>query len=185
MRVVFVVCILGALALFEDFSALATYHELTSAAEKATKERNYFEARNQLYGALLIAIDQHSKPPEIDELKTRLSRALRSTKEFKQADAIMKLRHNELRAFVKKRYQPDVWYDAAGGVYNNAIPKTRIVGVARMDKDGVIKAPIESTGASHAAGFMLLKPGDKDYDMMIKHVGGLKPGESKPIPVFR
>jgi hypothetical protein len=27
-------------------------------------------------------------------------------------------------------------------------------------------------------------PGDPDYDKVLKHLGGLKPGDDKPVPPF-
>ncbi|MBX3074180.1 hypothetical protein KF913_09640 [Candidatus Obscuribacterales bacterium] len=162
-----------------------SYHDLIDAANKAIDENNFFEARNQLAGALLKSIEQSAKTSEILGIRNRLAGAYKKTHQEKTAAKLLRLSKPSLRLFAKEKYNPDVWYDAAGGVYSNVICKTRTIGIARMDKNGVITAPLESTGVSHAAGFMLLKPGDKDYELIIKHVGGLKPGESKPIPAFK
>lgn len=183
------ILIISAILLLGAHEAVAkastSYRDMSVSADKALGQHNFFEARNQLAGALLKAVEQNAKSAEIIAIRTRLIGVYKRCHQSKTAAQLSKLPQGSLRAFAKKEYRPNVWYDAAGGVYNNVISKTPIIGIATMDKDGVIKAPLEGLGPSHAAGFMLLKPGDKDYDLMIKHLGGLNPGESKPIPAFK
>jgi hypothetical protein len=74
-----------------------------------------------------------------------------------------------------------------------AIPATAIagedrgagqsVGVATMLANGTILVGVGEDGPGARAQFVLeLHPGDTNYQMMIDHLGGLKPGETKPIP---
>ena len=61
------------------------------------------------------------------------------------------------------------------------------VGVAFMEEDGSLTVRLRAEGTIHGrkevgdAAFYYNK-GDKEYWRIIKHVGGLKPGESKPVP---
>lgn len=59
-----------------------------------------------------------------------------------------------------------------------------ILGMATMAADGSIVAPIESPGPTHTASILRLKPGDPEYESFLEHIGGLKPGETKPLPVW-
>jgi hypothetical protein len=65
----------------------------------------------------------------------------------------------------------------------DAPPET--IGVATMEKDGTIVLQLRATGPG-VMGDALLKypPSDKDYKKILDHLGGLKPGESKPVPPF-
>lgn len=40
----------------------------------------------------------------------------------------------------------------------------------------------EGPGGAHGDGLFRYPCDHKDYAMVLKHVGGLKPGESKPVP---
>lgn len=158
------------------------WQSLKASGVQALKKKNYFDAKNKLAGSLLLQLKAKSR--DVESAKKLLSVALEKIHQPAKSKIVMRLSGKPLCDFVTKEYNPNVWYDRAGGIYNNVIPKTTIVGTARMEADGTIRAPIESPGPTHAASIIILKPGDKDYDMFIKHVGGLKPGESKPVPAF-
>jgi len=57
------------------------------------------------------------------------------------------------------------------------------VGVATMLTNGTILVGVGGDGpAARAQAVLEIHPGDTNYQMIIDHVGGLKPGETKPIP---
>ncbi len=60
---------------------------------------------------------------------------------------------------------------------------TASIGVATMEADGTIVLQLRAEGPGAALGDARLSypRTHKDYDMVLKHVGGLKPGESKPV----
>ena len=54
------------------------------------------------------------------------------------------------------------------------------IGMARMLADGSI---LVGVGAGDRAQAVLqLRPGDTQYQLLLDHIGGLKPGETKSIP---
>ena len=58
------------------------------------------------------------------------------------------------------------------------------IGVATMEADGTIVLQLRATAPGGLIGDGLVRypPGDKDYDAVLKHLGGLRPGETKPVP---
>jgi hypothetical protein len=60
------------------------------------------------------------------------------------------------------------------------------IGSAYMKPDGTIQLMLRAEGNGGLVGdaMMHYAPGDKDYDMILRHVGGLKRGEGKPVPPF-
>ena len=58
------------------------------------------------------------------------------------------------------------------------------IGEATMAPDGTIALQLRAEGPGNLEGDALLtyKPGDPDYAKVLAHLGGLKPGESKPVP---
>jgi|GEM_PF-2097826 len=57
------------------------------------------------------------------------------------------------------------------------------IGVARMQADGSIMIGVPGPGSSgRAEAVLVLMPGDTQYQALVDHVGGLMPGETKPIP---
>jgi hypothetical protein len=63
---------------------------------------------------------------------------------------------------------------------------TQSIGRATMDSDGTIVMDLraEASGGTVGDARLVYHPGDKDYAMVLKHLGGLKPGETKPVPPF-
>ena len=58
------------------------------------------------------------------------------------------------------------------------------IGSATMDVDGTIVLLLraEGPGNVHGDARLVYPPGHKDYRMVLDHIGGLKPGETKPVP---
>src|SRR5262245_10486893 len=57
------------------------------------------------------------------------------------------------------------------------------VGVATMLNNGTILIGVGGNGPGERAQAVLeIHPGDTNYQMIVDHVGGLKPGETKSIP---
>src|SRR5579864_4200509 len=57
------------------------------------------------------------------------------------------------------------------------------IGVATMLQNGAILVGVRGPDAeSSLQGILMVEPGDSTYQQLIDHVGGLKPGETKPIP---
>ena len=57
------------------------------------------------------------------------------------------------------------------------------VGVARMLENGTILVGIRGPGPDGPLqAVLMVEPGDTNYQQIIDHVGGLKPGETKSIP---
>ena len=58
------------------------------------------------------------------------------------------------------------------------------IGVATMRADGTIELQLRAEGPSGELGDALFtyKPSEPKYQEIIDHLGGLKPGESKPVP---
>jgi hypothetical protein len=57
------------------------------------------------------------------------------------------------------------------------------IGVARMSEDGVITLRIRSLPPGPVAeGEFRYSPGDPRYEEIKKHLGGIAPGETKPVP---
>jgi hypothetical protein len=60
------------------------------------------------------------------------------------------------------------------------------IGRATMEADGTIEMELRAEGprGARGEGRLVYRPGDRDYPMVLKHLGGLKPGETKPVPPF-
>ncbi|HEY4264956.1 MAG TPA: hypothetical protein VGM72_06530 [Micropepsaceae bacterium] len=57
------------------------------------------------------------------------------------------------------------------------------IGVATMLPNGTILVGVGDTDSdTRARAVLMVEPGDSTYQSIIDHVGGLKPGETKPIP---
>jgi len=62
--------------------------------------------------------------------------------------------------------------------------KAKIIGTSSMDSDRMITVILRAEDGHGMVGdtAFFMNPGHKDYKMTIDHVGGLKPGQSKPYP---
>jgi hypothetical protein len=58
------------------------------------------------------------------------------------------------------------------------------IGVATMAADGTITLQLRAEGAGGTIGdaVFVYKPGDKMYAEIKRHIGDIKPGETKPVP---
>ncbi len=63
--------------------------------------------------------------------------------------------------------------------------ETRSIGSATMTADGTLKLMLRAEGGGAVGDALLVYPkGHKEYDNILRHLGGLKPGETKPVPPF-
>jgi hypothetical protein len=60
------------------------------------------------------------------------------------------------------------------------------IGMATMQPDGTIIMDMraESDKGDIGIGRLVYSPSDPQYQEILKHLGGLKPGEPKPVPPF-
>jgi hypothetical protein len=60
------------------------------------------------------------------------------------------------------------------------------IGSATMQPDGTIELMLRAQGAGGMLGDALLRypPTHPQYQTILNHLGGLKPGEAKPVPPF-
>ncbi len=60
------------------------------------------------------------------------------------------------------------------------------IGTARLREDGTLELKLRAEGPGGMVGDSLVTyaPDDKNYQQVLAHVGGLKPGEVKPVPPF-
>jgi hypothetical protein len=56
------------------------------------------------------------------------------------------------------------------------------IGTALMGADGTITLNIRSIPGGPLDGVLASKPGDANYARILSHVGGMQPGEKKPVP---
>ena len=58
------------------------------------------------------------------------------------------------------------------------------IGTATMAKDGTIILDLRAEGSNGTIGDgrLIYQKDDKEYSEVLKHLGGLKPGEFKPVP---
>lgn len=67
---------------------------------------------------------------------------------------------------------------------NETSNDTASIGVATMRPDGTILLQLRAEGADGLEGDALLTypPTDPEYENVLQHLGGLTPGQSKPVP---
>jgi len=58
------------------------------------------------------------------------------------------------------------------------------IGQAWLDDNGTLMVQLRAEGPGGAIGDVLYKylPNDKEYEETLRHIGGLKKGEKKPVP---
>ena len=61
---------------------------------------------------------------------------------------------------------------------------TESIGQATMEPDGTVVLRLRAEAADGAEGDAQLRygPADEDYASVLGHLGGLRPGETKPVP---
>ena len=65
-------------------------------------------------------------------------------------------------------------------------PEPTTIGSAYMQDDGTLEMSLRAVAADGTIGeaMMVVPPKDGRYADMVKHLGGIKPGQGKPIPPF-
>lgn len=59
------------------------------------------------------------------------------------------------------------------------------IGTARMEPDGTIVLDLVAReGAVVGQGRLVYPPRHPQYETILRHLGGLRPGEAKPVPPF-
>ena len=68
-----------------------------------------------------------------------------------------------------------------------AAPLPASIGVATMTPDGTITLRLraEGEGGKIGEGNLTYRRGNPQYDEVLQHIGGLKPGETKPVPPWK
>ncbi|MCU0700075.1 MAG: hypothetical protein MUC96_26505 [Myxococcaceae bacterium] len=63
---------------------------------------------------------------------------------------------------------------------------TASIGSATMQADGTLELMLRAEGPGGMVGDALVRypPTHPEYQTVLAHLGGLKPGESKPVPPF-
>jgi hypothetical protein len=76
---------------------------------------------------------------------------------------------------------------AAGVVLIAAAPLPASIGVATMTPDGTISLQLRAEGAGGTVGDGVLtyKRGNPQYSEVLHHLGGLKAGQTKPVPPWK
>ena len=65
-------------------------------------------------------------------------------------------------------------------------PLPKFIGTASMAADGSVTINLGMTGdGKYVDGTFTYKINDLDYEKILKHIGGLKPGETKPVTPWR
>jgi hypothetical protein len=60
------------------------------------------------------------------------------------------------------------------------------IGAATMAKDGTITLRLRAEGPGMTGdGMLIYKPGDARYGEVERHIGGIKPGQTKPVPPWK
>ena len=61
---------------------------------------------------------------------------------------------------------------------------TESIGTASMEADGTVMLHLRAEGPGGVVGDALLRyaPSHKEYAALLSHLGGLQPGEVKPVP---
>jgi hypothetical protein len=73
---------------------------------------------------------------------------------------------------------------AASGL---ATSQTKSIGEARMEPDGTLVLQLRAEGPGKAIGDGLFRypTNHQDYPSILRHIGKIKPGETKPVPPWK
>lgn len=62
-------------------------------------------------------------------------------------------------------------------------PKVQFIGMASMSDDGTVTLRLTMTSDGKPADAVIIyKVGDPRYEEILRHIGGLRPGQIKPVP---
>jgi hypothetical protein len=72
----------------------------------------------------------------------------------------------------------------SAGLHMVAATEAASIGVATMASDGTIELRLRATGPGGMVGegFLTYRPNDPQYGDILRHLGGLRPGETKSVP---
>ena len=71
----------------------------------------------------------------------------------------------------------------AGAAQGQAVGTPASIGVASMTEDRVITLRLRAEDHGMVGeGFLTYRPGDAQYEEVVRHLGGLEPRGSKPVP---
>jgi hypothetical protein len=103
---------------------------------------------------------------------------LMAQQQYKQKPAVAR------RASLGLIFSLVVWSAFAGAAAQDGRPLPSSIGVASMTEDGTIWLQLRAEGEQGQVGDALLiyKPGDPMYEEVKRHLGGIRPGEHKPVP---
>ena len=71
---------------------------------------------------------------------------------------------------------------ASAGQMQSDCRRPGTIGTAVMGEDGTITLNLRSPDG--AEGLLVYKKGDPNYARIVSHLGGIRPGEHKPVPPF-
>lgn len=73
---------------------------------------------------------------------------------------------------------------ATASAHVAAVPIPASIGAATMTADGTIRLQLRAEGKNGEIGDAVItyRRGDPMYDDVLRHIGGIKPGEDKPVP---
>ena len=72
---------------------------------------------------------------------------------------------------------------ASAPVEAPSAPRVQFIGMASMSDDGTVTLRLTMTSDGKPADAIIIyKVGDPRYDEVLRHLGGLKPGQTKPVP---
>ena len=75
------------------------------------------------------------------------------------------------------------YFGSSGFLHRIAGTEAASIGVATMGPDGTIELRLRATGPGGMVGegFLTYPPSDPHYAEILRHLGGLKPGETKSV----
>jgi hypothetical protein len=75
-----------------------------------------------------------------------------------------------------------VFWCGLAGAQSDRKPMIQYIGTATMSDDGTIALKLVMTGGGRPADALLTyKTDSPDYQEILHHLGGMKPGETKPV----
>jgi hypothetical protein len=70
-------------------------------------------------------------------------------------------------------------------VEGQSVPRVQFIGMASMSEDGTVTLRLTMTSDGMPADAIITyKPGEPWYDEVLRHIGGLEPGQIKTVPFW-
>jgi hypothetical protein len=99
---------------------------------------------------------------------------------------IMLSDHNQSQTIAAKNVDAQAQRAQQDGSIPQASSKDSSIGDAWLDENGTINVRLRrTTDGINISGAVKYPIGDKNYDQVMKHLGGLKPGETKLVPPWK